>query len=61
METYGTVRVKFHVLTSVVYGGEWSASGCDRFTLSAHWTEGWVVTRSGLDAGVERIPVHALV
>jgi hypothetical protein len=46
-------------LTSVLDGGEWSASRPDRFTLreealSAHWIVGWVGPRSGLDAVTKR-------
>jgi hypothetical protein len=40
-------------LTSVLVGGEWSASRPDRFTpgekTGTHWIEGWVGPRAGLD------------
>jgi hypothetical protein len=42
-------------LTSVLDGGEWSASHACRFTPGeiapgTHWVEGWVGPRAGLDA-----------
>jgi hypothetical protein len=45
-----------HSLTSVLDGGEWSASCPGRFTLwerafGIHWIGGWVGPRAFLDAG----------
>jgi hypothetical protein len=45
-------------ITSVLDGGEWSASRPGHFTreeraLVAHWIEGWVGSRAGLN-GVEK-------
>jgi hypothetical protein len=48
MKTYGGVDVWTHVfLTTVLVGGEWSASGPGRFTPGErapgiHWIGGWV-------------------
>jgi hypothetical protein len=36
--------------TSVLDGGEWSASLPGRFTPGTHWIGGWVGSRAGLDA-----------
>jgi hypothetical protein len=52
MKTYGGVDVYIHVfLTSVLVGGEWSASRPCRFTPKkrrpgTHWIEGWVGPQS---------------
>jgi len=48
-----------HSFTSTLDGGEWSASRPDRFTpkertSGAHWIEGWVGPRAGLDVVVKR-------
>jgi hypothetical protein len=47
--------IKALLLTSVLDGGEWSASRPGRFTSgeiapSTHWAEEWVGPRAGLDA-----------
>jgi hypothetical protein len=53
MKTHGEVGVQLHVLTSVLYGGEWSASRPGRFdagerTPGTQWIGGWVcLTASG--------------
>jgi hypothetical protein len=50
MKAYGRVDVQIHIfLTSVLAGGEWSASRPGCFTLDIHWIEGWVDYRVGLD------------
>jgi hypothetical protein len=50
MKVSGGVDVQIHiVLTSVLVGGEWSASCSDRFTPGTHCTGGWVGSRAGLD------------
>jgi hypothetical protein len=55
MKAYERVDVEIHVfLTSVVVGGEWSASLPGRFTPGervpgTHWIGGWVGPRAGLD------------
>jgi hypothetical protein len=55
MMAYGGVDVKIHVfLTSVLVGGEWSASRPCLFTPEerapdTHWIKGWVGPRAGLD------------
>jgi hypothetical protein len=60
MEAYGWVDVWIHVfLTSVLVGGEWSASHPSRVTsgertISTAWTGGWVCPRTGLDNVEER-------
>jgi hypothetical protein len=52
---YGRVDVQIHIfLTSVLAGGEWSASGTGRFTprekvLSTHRIGSWVDARAGLN------------
>jgi hypothetical protein len=58
------VEVKLHAfLTSVLDGGEWSASRPSRFTPKeitpgTHWIGGWVGSRAVLDAVVKRkIPI----
>jgi hypothetical protein len=48
-----------HSSTSVLDGGEWSASRSGRFTpreraLGTHWIGGWMDPRTGLDAVVKR-------
>jgi hypothetical protein len=48
-----------HSLTSVLDGGEWSASHPGRFTpreraFNTHWIGGWVGSRAVLDAVVRR-------
>jgi hypothetical protein len=48
-----------HSLTSALDGGEWSASRPGRFNPrvrapSTHWVGGWVGSRVGLDAVVEK-------
>jgi hypothetical protein len=59
MKAYGGVDIYNHIfLTSVLVGGEWSASHPGRFTPGerapdAHWTGCWVGPRAGLD-DVER-------
>jgi hypothetical protein len=55
MKAYRGVDVQIHIfLTSVLVGGEWSASRLGRFTPeerapSTHWIGGWVGLRAGLD------------
>jgi hypothetical protein len=55
MKTYWWLEVQRHAfLTSVLQGGEWSASRPGRFTageraLGIHWIGGWVGHGSGLD------------
>jgi hypothetical protein len=55
MKMYGWVHVQIHViLTSALFGGEWSALRPGIFTLgeripSTHWIGGWVGPRSRLD------------
>jgi hypothetical protein len=55
MKAYGRVDVWTHIfLTSVLVGGEWSASRPGRFTPrerapGAHWIGGRVDLRAGLD------------
>jgi hypothetical protein len=55
MKAYGVVDVYIHIfLTSVLAGGEWSASRPGRFTPGertpdTHWIGGWVDPRAGLD------------
>jgi hypothetical protein len=59
MKTCSGVEVQIHVFkTSVLVGGEWSASPPGRFTprergLCIHWIGDWVGPRAGLD-DVER-------
>jgi hypothetical protein len=48
--TYGGVDVYIHIfLTSVLVGGEWSATRPGRFIPGTHWIGGWVGPRAGLD------------
>jgi hypothetical protein len=60
MKAYVGVDVYIHIfLTSALVGGEWSASRSGRFTPEesvpgAHWIEGWVGPRAGLDDMEER-------
>jgi hypothetical protein len=60
MKAYGGVDVQVHIfLTSVLVGGEWSASRPGRFTPGeiapgTHWIGGWVDPRAGLDDVKER-------
>jgi hypothetical protein len=60
MKTYVGADIESHVfLTSVLVGGEWSASGLGRFipgerAPDTHWIGGLVGHRSGLD-DVEKI------
>jgi hypothetical protein len=55
MKVYGEVDVWIHIfLTSVLAGGEWSASSPSRFTHGekapgTQWIGGWVDPRAGLD------------
>jgi hypothetical protein len=55
MKTYGGVDVWTHViLTSALFGGEWSASRPCRFTPEerapiTHWIGGWVDLKARLD------------
>jgi hypothetical protein len=55
MKAYEGVDIYIHVfLTSVLAGGEWSASRPCRFnpgekTPDTHWIGGWVDLRGGLD------------
>jgi hypothetical protein len=50
MKANGGVDVWIHIfLTSVLAGGEWSASRPARFTPRTHWIGGWVDPRVGLD------------
>jgi hypothetical protein len=56
MKAYGGVDVWLHIfLTSVLAGGEWSASRPGRFTSApgTHWIGGWVDPSAGMD-GVEK-------
>jgi hypothetical protein len=63
-EYWGSGGIVHEFLTSVVEGGEWSASRPDRFTPrkrapGIHWIGGWVGTRAGLDAVMKsRSPSH---
>jgi hypothetical protein len=63
MKKFGDVDLWIHVfLTSVLVGGEWSASRPCRFTpgesaLGTHWIAGWMHPRDGLD-GVEKKIVY---
>jgi hypothetical protein len=60
MKEYGGVDVQTHVfLTSVLVGGEWSASRPYRFTsgertLGTHSIGNWVGPRAGLDELVNK-------
>jgi hypothetical protein len=55
MKTYGGVDIQIRdFLTSVLIGGEWSASRPGRFppderAPGTHWIGGWVDPRAGLD------------
>jgi hypothetical protein len=50
MKAYGGVDVQTQVfLTSVLVGGEWSATRPGRFTPSTHCTGGWMNSSAGLD------------
>jgi hypothetical protein len=54
---YGEVEVYLHAfLISALGEGEWPASRPGLFTPGrrAHWTEGWVSPRAGLDAVAKR-------
>jgi hypothetical protein len=59
------VEVQVHTfLTSVLDGGEWSASRPSRFTPRErvpgnHWIGGWLGPRGGLDAMVKKFPIPA--
>jgi hypothetical protein len=60
MKTYGGVDVQIHIFfTSVIVGGEWSASRLGRATPEerapgTHWIGGWVGPIDGLE-DVEKI------
>jgi hypothetical protein len=60
MKMYWGVEVQLHAfLSSVLYGGEWSASRPGRFTPRerapcTHWIGGWVGSRAVLDTVVKR-------
>jgi hypothetical protein len=59
MKTHGRLEVQLHAfVTSVLNGGEWSASRLGLFTpgieLGTHWTGGWVGLRAGLDVLTKR-------
>jgi len=60
MKTYGGVDMYLHVfLTSVVDGGEWSASRSSHFTPGEeipviHWIGDWVDHRANVDVVVRR-------
>jgi hypothetical protein len=62
MKAYWGVEVKLHAfLTSVLDGGEWSASRPGRFAPTerapgTHWRGGWVGPRAVLDAVVRTPP-----
>jgi hypothetical protein len=60
MKTYWGVEVQLHALTSVLYGGEWSASCSDRFTTGTNWIGGWAGPRAVLDAVATRKNPNAL-
>jgi hypothetical protein len=55
MKAYGEVDVEIHIFfTSVIAGGEWSASRPCRFNPAetapgTHWIGVWVDPRTGLD------------
>jgi hypothetical protein len=50
MKTFGWVEVQLHaLLTSKLYGDEWSASRPGRFIPYTRWIEGWVSSRVRLD------------
>jgi hypothetical protein len=55
MKAYGGMDVYIHIfLISAFVGGKWSVSRTGRFILGesvpvAHWIEGWVAPRAGLD------------
>jgi hypothetical protein len=54
MKAYGGADVYIHIfLTSVLVGGEWSASRTGHFTPCTHWIGGWV-SQSGQN-GEEKI------
>jgi hypothetical protein len=56
MKTHGRVEIQLHrFLTSVLDGGEWSASRHDHFATrerdpDTHWIGGWVSHRDSLEA-----------
>jgi hypothetical protein len=59
VKAYGGMEIWFHILTSALNGGGWSASRPCRFTLGertpgTHWIRGWVDPRAGLDAVAKR-------
>jgi hypothetical protein len=60
MKAYWGVEVQLHAfLSSVLDGGEFSASHTGRFTPrerapGTHWIEGWVGPRAGLNTVVKR-------
>jgi hypothetical protein len=60
MKMYGRAEIQFHLfLTSVLDGGEQSASRPGRFTPhrkspSTHWIGGWVRPRANIDAVANR-------
>jgi len=50
MKTFGWVEVQLHaLLTSKLYGDEWSASRPGRFIPYTRWIGGWVSSRVRLD------------
>jgi hypothetical protein len=65
MKAYGGVDVEIHVfLTSLLAGGQWSASRPCRFTPGAYWIGGWVGSRTDVDDVEKRkiftLPGHKL-
>jgi hypothetical protein len=62
MKAYGGVDVQFHIfLTSVLTGGEWSASRPCRFipgerVPDTNWIGGYVGPKAGLDDVEKRDP-----
>jgi hypothetical protein len=62
MKVYGGVNVQIHIfLTSVLVGGECSASPLGRFiskerASGTHWTGGWVGPRTGVADAKKRKP-----
>jgi hypothetical protein len=56
-KTYERLDVYFHeFLTSMLDGGECSASRPCRFSPRTHWIGDWVGPRAGLDAVTRKIP-----
>jgi hypothetical protein len=55
MKTYWGVEVELHAfLTSVLGGGEWSASCSGRFIPCTHYMGGWVESSAVMDVVAKR-------